>query len=182
MGKTAFAMNLVEHSILNEDKPVLVFSLEMPAQSLIFRMLSSIGRIDQTKLRTGQFTEEDWPGFNNAVAKLKDRPLFIDDSSSVSPMEMRARARRIVREHGQLGMVVVDYLQLMQIKGTNENRVNEISEISRSLKLLAREFECPVIALSQLNRGLEQRPNKRPLMSDLRESCLLYTSPSPRDS
>ena len=170
MGKTAFAMNLVEHSILNEDKPVLVFSLEMPAQSLIFRMLSSIGRIDQTKLRTGQFTEEDWPGFNNAVAKLKDRPLFIDDSSSVSPMEMRARARRIVREHGQLGMVVVDYLQLMQIKGTNENRVNEISEISRSLKLLAREFECPVIALSQLNRGLEQRPNKRPLMSDLRES------------
>ena len=113
MGKTAFAMNLVEHSILNEDKPVLVFSLEMPAQSLIFRMLSSIGRIDQTKLRTGQFTEEDWPGFNNAVAKLKDRPLFIDDSSSVSPMEMRARARRIVREHGQLGMVVaVSYTHL----------------------------------------------------------------------
>ena len=170
MGKTAFAMNLVEHSILNEDKPVLVFSLEMPAESLIFRMLSSIGRIDQTKLRTGQLAEEDWPGFNNAVAKLKDRPLFIDDSAGVSPMEMRARARRIIRENGQLGMIVVDYLQLMQIKGTNENRVNEISEISRSLKLLAREFECPVIALSQLNRGLEQRPNKRPVMSDLRES------------
>ncbi|NKB35091.1 MAG: replicative DNA helicase [Pseudomonadales bacterium] len=170
MGKTAFAMNLVEHAILNEDKPVLVFSLEMPAESLIFRMLSSIGRIDQTKLRTGQLTEEDWPGFNNAVAKLKDRPLFIDDSAGVSPMEMRARARRIIREHGQLGMIVVDYLQLMQIKGTKENRVNEISEISRSLKLLAREFECPVIALSQLNRGLEQRPNKRPVMSDLRES------------
>ena len=170
MGKTAFAMNLVEHSILNEDKPVLVFSLEMPAESLIFRMLSSIGRIDQTKLRTGQLAEEDWPGFNNAVAKLKDRPLFIDDSAGVSPMEMRSRARRIIRENGQLGMIVVDYLQLMQIKGTNENRVNEISEISRSLKLLAREFECPVIALSQLNRGLEQRPNKRPVMSDLRES------------
>lgn len=170
MGKTAFAMNLVENAVLTGEQPVLVFSLEMPSESLIFRLLSSIGRINQTKLRTGQLTEEDWPGFNNAVSKLKDRPLFIDDSASISPMEMRARARRIVREHGQLGMIVVDYLQLMQIKGTNENRVNEISEISRSLKLLAREFECPVIALSQLNRGLEQRPNKRPQMSDLRES------------
>lgn len=170
MGKTAFAMNLVEHAVLHGDKPVLVFSLEMPAESLIFRMLSSIGRIDQSKLRTGQLSDEDWPGFNTAVAKLKDRPLFIDDSAGVSPMEMRSRARRIVREHGNLGMIVVDYLQLMQIKGTSENRVNEISEISRSLKLLAREFQCPVIALSQLNRGLEQRPNKRPVMSDLRES------------
>ena len=170
MGKTAFAMNLVENAVLKDDKPVLVFSLEMPAESLIFRMLSSIGRIDQTKLRTGQLTDDDWPGFNDAVGKLKDRPLFIDDSAGVSPMEMRARARRIVREHGSIGMIVVDYLQLMQIKGTSENRVNEISEISRSLKLLAREFECPVIALSQLNRGLEQRPNKRPVMSDLRES------------
>lgn len=170
MGKTAFAMNLVENAVLNGEKPVLVFSLEMPAESLIFRMLSSIGRIDQGKLRTGQLNDEDWPGFNSAVAKLKDRPLFIDDSAGVSPMEMRARARRIVREHGQLGMIVVDYLQLMQIKGSSEGRVNEISEISRSLKLLAREFECPVIALSQLNRSLEQRPNKRPVMSDLRES------------
>ena len=170
MGKTAFAMNLVEHAVMNSDKPVLVFSLEMPAQSLIFRMLSSIGKIDQTKLRSGQLTDEDWPGFNNAVAKLKDSPLFIDDSAALSPMEMRSRARRIVREHGSLGLVVVDYLQLMQIKGYGENRVGEISEISRSLKLLAREFECPVIALSQLNRGLEQRPNKRPVMSDLRES------------
>lgn len=170
MGKTAFAMNLVEHAILNNDKPVLVFSLEMPAQSLIFRMLSSIGRIDQTRLRSGQLTDEDWPGFNAAIGKLKDSPLYIDDSAGLSPMEMRARARRIVREHGSLGMVVVDYLQLMQIKGFGENRVGEISEISRSLKLLAREFECPVVALSQLNRGLEQRPNKRPIMSDLRES------------
>lgn len=170
MGKTAFAMNLVENAVLKTEKPVLVFSLEMPAESLIFRMLSSIGKIDQTKLRTGALTEEDWPGFNNAVAKLKDRPLFIDDSAGLSPMEMRARARRIVREHGSLGMVVVDYLQLMQIKGFGDNRVGEISEISRSLKLLAREFECPVIALSQLNRSLEQRPNKRPVMSDLRES------------
>ncbi len=170
MGKTAFAMNLVEHAILNYDEPVLVFSLEMPSQSLVFRMLSSIGKIDQTKLRTGQLSEEDWPGFNDAVSKLKDRPLFIDDSAALSPMEMRSRARRIVREHGQLGMIVVDYLQLMQIKGTSENRGGEITEISRSLKLLAREFECPVIAVSQLNRGLESRPNKRPLMSDLRES------------
>ena len=171
MGKTAFAMNLVEHAILNYDKPVLVFSLEMPAESLIFRLLSSIGRIDQTKLRTGKLSEDDWPSFNKAAKALKDRPLFIDDSASVSPTEMRARARRIARENdGQLGMVVVDYLQLMQIKGTNENRVTEISAISRSLKQLAREFDCPVIALSQLNRGLEQRPNKRPVMADLRES------------
>ncbi len=170
MGKTAFAMNLVEHAILNGDHPALVFSLEMPAESLIFRLLSSIGKIDQSKLRTGNLSEDDWPGFNDAVGKLKDRPLFIDDSPGISPMEMRSRARRIVREHGAIGMIVVDYLQLMQIKGTSENRVNEISEISRSLKLLAREFECPVIALSQLNRGLEQRPNKRPVMSDLRES------------
>jgi replicative DNA helicase len=170
MGKTAFAMNLVEHAVLTNEKPVLVFSLEMPAESLIFRMLSSIGHINQTKLRTGQLSEDDWPGFNRAVARLKDRPLFIDDSAGLSPMEMRARARRIEREHGQLGMVVVDYLQLMQVKGTSENRVGEISEISRSLKLLAREFECPVVALSQLNRSLEQRPNKRPVMSDLRES------------
>ena len=171
MGKTAFAMNLVEHAVLNYDKPVLVFSLEMPAESLIFRLLSSIGRIDQTKLRTGKLSEDDWPSFNQAAKALKDRPLFIDDSPSVSPTEMRARASRIAREHdGQLGMVVVDYLQLMQIKGTNENRVTEISAISRSLKQLAREFDCPVIALSQLNRGLEQRPNKRPVMADLRES------------
>ncbi len=170
MGKTAFAMNLVEHAILHQEKPVLVFSLEMPAQSLIFRLLSSVGKIDQTKIRSGQLSEDDWPGFNNAVSKLKDRPLFIDDSAAITPMEMRSRARRIVREHGELAMVVVDYLQLMQIKGSSENRVAEISEISRSLKLLAREFECPVIALSQLNRGLEQRPNKRPQMSDLRES------------
>ncbi len=170
MGKTAFAMNLVEHAILNDDKPVLVFSLEMPAESLIFRMLSSLGRIDQKKIRTGDIKDDEWTPFNDAVAKLKDKNLYIDDSAGVSPMEMRSRVRRIVREHGSIGMIVVDYLQLMQIKGTSENRVNEISEISRSLKLLAREFECPVIALSQLNRGLEQRPNKRPVMSDLRES------------
>lgn len=170
MGKTAFAMNLVESVILHHDAPVLVFSLEMPAESLVFRMLSSLGKIDQTRLRTGQLEEDDWPRLTSAVAKLKDRPLLFDDNPGLSPMEMRSRARRVVREHGNLGMVVVDYLQLMQIKGTSENRVGEISEISRSLKLLAREFNCPVVALSQLNRSLEQRPNKRPVMSDLRES------------
>ena len=170
MGKTAFAMNLVENAVLKIEKPVLVFSLEMPAESLIFRMLSSIGKINQTRLRSGQLTDDDWPDFNRAVAALKDRPLFIDDTPGLSPMEMRSRARRVAREHGALGLVVVDYLQLMQVKGSSENRVGEISEISRSLKQLAREFECPVIALSQLNRSLEQRPDKRPVMSDLRES------------
>ena len=170
MGKTAFAMNLVEHALMSCDRPVLVFSLEMPAESLVFRMLSSIGKIDQNRLRTGQLLEADWPKLTSAVAQLKDKSLLIDDSPGLSPMDMRSRTRRVRREHGPLGMVVVDYLQLMQIKGHSENRVGEISEISRSLKLIAREFECPVIALSQLNRALEQRPNKRPVMSDLRES------------
>jgi len=170
MGKTAFAMNLVEEAVLNNPLPVLVFSLEMPAESLIFRMLSSIGRINQSKLRNGDLSDDDWRGFNSAFEKLKDTKLFIDDSAGLSPMDMRSRVRRLVREHGDVGMVVIDYLQLMQIKGTSENRTGEISEISRSLKLLAREFKCPVIALSQLNRSLEQRPNKRPVMSDLRES------------
>lgn len=170
MGKTSLAMNLAEHAVLNQDGPVLVFSLEMPAESLIFRMLSSIGRIDQGRLRSGQLEEDDWPRLTSAIARLKDRPLLIDDTVGLSPTEMRARARRVVREHGPLALVVVDYLQLMQVKGFGDNRVGEISEISRSLKTLAREFECPVIALSQLNRSLEQRPNKRPVMSDLRES------------
>ena len=171
MGKTAFAMNLVENAVMKTEKPVLVFSLEMPSESLIFRMLSSIGKIDQTKIRTGQLGDTDWNGLNNAVAKLKGKPLYIDDSPGLSPMEMRSRARRVSREAGgEIGMIVVDYLQLMQIKGYGENRVGEISEISRSLKGLAREFSCPVIALSQLNRGLEQRPNKRPMNSDLRDS------------
>ncbi|MEX0617941.1 MAG: replicative DNA helicase [Pseudohongiellaceae bacterium] len=170
MGKTAFAMNLVEHAIVTSEKSVLVFSLEMPAESLIMRMLSSMGHIDQSRLRAGNLTDEDWPRFNAAVARLKDKSLLIDDTPGLSPMDMRSRTRRVAREYGPLAMVVVDYLQLMQIKGYGENRVGEISEISRSLKLLAREFECPVIALSQLNRSLEQRPNKRPVMSDLRES------------
>ena len=170
MGKTSFAMNVVENALLHDSKPILVFSLEMPADSLIIRMLSSLGKIDQTRMRNGQLEEDDWPKLTSAVNKLKDKPLFIDDNPGLSPLEMRSRARRIWREHGHIGMIMVDYLQLMQIKGTAESRTNEISEISRSLKLMAREFDCPVVALSQLNRSLEQRPNKRPVMSDLRES------------
>lgn len=172
MGKTSFAMNLVENTLLGstDPKPVLVFSLEMPADSLVIRMLSSVGKVDQTKMRNGKLTDGDWPKLTAAVTKLKDKPLFIDDTVGLSPLEMRSRARRIAKEHGTLGMIMVDYLQLMQIKGSGENRTGEISEISRSLKIMAREFECPVVALSQLNRSLEQRPNKRPVMSDLRES------------
>lgn len=170
MGKTTFAMNVVEHAVISGEKPVIVFSMEMPGESLIMRMLSSLGRIDQTKIRTGQLDDDDWPRLTSAVSLLKDKPLFIDDSPSMSPNEVRSRARRIAREHGQLGLIMVDYLQLMQVKEKSENRVGEISEISRSLKALAKELNVPVMALSQLNRSLEQRPNKRPIMSDLRES------------
>jgi len=171
MGKTTFAMNLVENAVMRSDKAVLVFSLEMPGESLIMRMLSSLGRIDQTKVRSGRLDDEDWPRLTSAVNMLNDRKLFIDDTAGLSPMEMRTRARRIVREHGDLGLIMIDYLQLMRIGGAaSENRTNEISEISRSLKALAKEFNVPVIALSQLNRSLEQRPNKRPINSDLRES------------
>jgi len=171
MGKTTFAMNLVENALMASNKPVLVFSLEMPAAQLVTRMLSSLGRINQTKVRNGQLEDDDWPKLTAAVNMLKNKPLFIDDQAGISPNEMRTRARRIVREHGPLSMIMVDYLQLMQIKtGKVESRTNEISEISRSLKAIAKEMECPVVALSQLNRSLEQRPNKRPVNSDLRES------------
>lgn len=170
MGKTTFAMNLVENVVLRYDKAVLVFSLEMPGDSLVMRMLSSLGRIDQSKVRAGRLEDDDWPRLTSAVNLLNDRKLFIDDTAGLSPMEMRARARRVVREHGEIGMIMIDYLQLMQIGGASENRTNEISEISRSLKALAKEFNAPVVALSQLNRSLEQRPNKRPINSDLRES------------
>lgn len=170
MGKTTFAMNLVEHAVVSNDKPVIVFSMEMPAESLMLRMLSSLGRIDQTRVRTGQLEDEDWPRLTSAVNLLKDRQLFIDDTPALSPNELRSRVRRIAREHGNIGLVMIDYLQLMQVPGLSENRTAEISEISRSLKGLAKEFNCPVVSLSQLNRSLEQRPNKRPVMSDLRES------------
>ena len=170
MGKTTFAMNLVENILMGADKPVLVFSLEMPAEGLVTRMLASLGRIDQTRVRDGKLEEDDWPRLTTAVNMLKDKPLYIDDTSGLSPNEMRARARRIAREHGSMGMIMIDYLQLMSLKGAVESRTQEISEISRSLKAIAKELECPVIALSQLNRSLENRPNKRPINSDLRES------------
>lgn len=170
MGKTSFAMNIAESAVIAGEKPVLVFSMEMPADSLIMRMLSSLGRIDQTKIRSGQLADEDWPRLTSAVTLLNDKPLFVDDSAALTPNEIRSRARRIAREHGDLGLIVIDYLQLMQVSGGGENRATEISEISRSLKGIAKEFRCPVVALSQLNRSLEQRPDKRPIMSDLRES------------
>lgn len=170
MGKTALALNFVESAMFSQKKPVVVFSMEMPSAALVMRMMSSIGRIDQGKLRNGKLTEEDWPKLSSAVAKMKDKLLFIDDTPGLNPQEMRARIKRIAREQGNPGMIMVDYLQLMQIAGSSEGRTQEISEISRSLKAIAKEFECPVIALSQLNRGVEQRPNKRPMNSDLRES------------
>ncbi|MCB1736494.1 MAG: replicative DNA helicase [Gammaproteobacteria bacterium] len=169
MGKTTFAMNIAEQAVMR-DFPVLVFSMEMPADQLAMRMMSSLGRIDQHKLRTGQLHDDDWPRITSAINMLQDKKLLIDDTPAMSPTEVRARARRVKREHG-LGLIVLDYLQLMRGSSEkSENRATEISEISRSLKALAKELEVPVIALSQLNRSLEQRPNKRPVMSDLRES------------
>lgn len=170
MGKTSFAMNIAEHAALKSGKPILIFSMEMPAESLAMRMLSSLGRIDQNCLRTGRLEDADWPRITSAVSMLAEAKMFIDDTAALSPSEVRARARRVAREHGELGLIVIDYLQLMQMPESRENRATEISEISRSLKALAKELSVPVIALSQLNRGLEQRVDKRPVMSDLRES------------
>ena len=169
MGKTSFAMNLAEHAAIRDKVPTAIFSMEMPGQQLAMRMISSLGRIDQSKVRTGRLADTDWPRITSAATLIAEAPMFIDDSPALSPTEIRARARRLKREHG-LGLIVVDYLQLMQVPGNKENRTTEISEISRSLKSLAKELSVPVIALSQLNRNLEQRPNKRPVMSDLRES------------
>ena len=170
MGKTALALNFVESALFTQTRPVLVFSLEMPANSLMMRLLSSVGKIDAGKIRDGSLTEEDWPKLSAAMGKLKDKPLFIDDTAGLTPQEMRARVRRIAREFGDPGLVMVDYLQLMQVAGKSEGRTQEISEISRAMKAMAKEFDCPVIALSQLNRGVEQRPNNRPMNSDLRDS------------
>jgi replicative DNA helicase len=169
MGKTAFALNIAEHVAIRHKVPVAVFSMEMPAEQLAMRMMSSLGRIDQHKVRTGKLQDDDWPRLTSAVTLLSETKMFVDETPAITPSELRARCRRIAREHG-LGLVVVDYLQLMQVPGTRENRATEISEISRSLKALAKEMGVPVIALSQLNRSLEQRQDKRPQMSDLRES------------
>lgn len=170
MGKTTFSMNLAEFIAINDKKPVAIFSMEMPAEQLILRMFASIGRVPLNDIRTGKIREEDWPRIGMAVKTFGETKLFIDDTAAMSPTEVRAKARRLAREHGQLGCIVLDYIQLMQSGNKSDNRAAEISEISRGLKALAKEMECPVIALSQLNRSLEQRPNKRPIMSDLRES------------
>ncbi len=170
MGKTALALNFVEAALMTTSKPVLVFSLEMPADALVVRMLSSVGRIDQGNIRTGRLTEEDWPRLEAAARKLKDKLLFIDDTAGLTPNEVRSRTRKIAREHGNPALIMIDYLQLMHVAGSTEGRTQEVSEISRSMKALAKEYQCPVICLSQLNRGVESRPNKRPMNSDLRES------------
>ncbi|MEM6640130.1 MAG: replicative DNA helicase [Pseudomonadota bacterium] len=177
MGKTSLAINIAENAAVkpviqnrnDEAVPVAVFSMEMPAEQLTFRLISSLGQVNQGQLRNGSFGEESWPRITNAVKWMSAAPIFIDDTPALSPTEVRARARRVLREHG-LGLIVIDYLQLMQVAGSTENRATEISEISRGLKALAKELNVPVIALSQLNRSVEQRQDKRPVMSDLRES------------
>ncbi|MBL0124818.1 MAG: replicative DNA helicase [Betaproteobacteria bacterium] len=170
MGKTAFALNMAEHVALSLGLPVLIFSMEMGGTQIAGRFLSSVSKVDQQRLRTGRLDGRDWDRLSQAVAKLNDAPIQVDESAALNALELRARARRMWRQYGGLGMIVVDYLQLMSSSSAGENRATEISEISRSLKALAKELKVPVIALSQLNRSLEQRPNKRPVMSDLRES------------
>lgn len=169
MGKTALALNMAEYCALKTKKAVAVFSMEMSASQLAFRLISSLGRINQQHLRTGDLADEEWPRVTSAITLLSEAKIFIDDTPALSPVELRSRARRLKREH-DLGLIVIDYLQLMTVPGNKENRATEISEISRSLKALAKELNVPVIALSQLNRSLEQRTDKRPMMADLRES------------
>ncbi|KAG0298679.1 hypothetical protein BGZ96_008707 [Linnemannia gamsii] len=170
MGKTSLAMNIGEYVAVEYGLPIAVFSMEMPGTQLAMRMLGSVGRLDAHRLRTGKLSDEDWPKLTHAMQKMSDAQIFVDEQSALNPLELRARARRLSRQCGQLGLIIIDYLQLMSSASSGENRATEISEISRSLKSLAKELNVPVIALSQLNRGLEQRPNKRPVMSDLRES------------
>ncbi|WP_342322637.1 replicative DNA helicase [Kosakonia sp. BYX6] len=171
MGKTTFAMNLVENAAMLQDKPVLIFSLEMPSEQIMMRSLASLSRVDQTRIRTGQLDDEDWARISGTMGiLLEKRNIYIDDSSGLTPTEVRSRARRIAREHGGIGLIMIDYLQLMRVPALSDNRTLEIAEISRSLKALAKELQVPVVALSQLNRSLEQRADKRPVNSDLRES------------
>jgi len=170
MGKTSLALNIGEHVALNTKMPVAVFSMEMGATQLALRMIGSVGRLDQHKLRTGRLAAEDWEKLSAALGRLSEAPILIDDTPALNAIEVRSRARRLAKTYGKLGLVIVDYLQLMQASSQGENRATEISEISRAMKSLAKELKVPVVALSQLNRSLEQRPNKRPVMSDLRES------------
>ncbi len=170
MGKTAFSVNIGENVAVDSGLPVAIFSMEMGGAQLAMRMLGSVGRLDQHRLRTGRLNDEDWPRLTHAIQKMNEAQIFIDETPALSSIELRARSRRLARQCGKLGLIIVDYLQLMSANSPGENRATEISEISRNLKGLAKELNCPVIALSQLNRSLEQRPNKRPVMSDLRES------------
>ncbi|HET7766953.1 MAG TPA: replicative DNA helicase [Burkholderiales bacterium] len=171
MGKTALALNMAEHVAVENKLPVAIFSMEMSGSQLAMRLLGSIGRLDQHKLRTGRLSDDDWNRLTNAVGKLHDAPILVDESGALNALELRARARRLHRQYGALGLIIVDYLQLMQASSEGENRATEISEISRSLKSLAKELKVPVVALSQLSRAVEQRTGpKRPIMSDLRES------------
>jgi replicative DNA helicase len=172
MGKTAFAINIAEHVALNEGLPVAVFSMEMGAAQLAVRIVGSIGRINQGHLRTGKLTDDEWPRLTEAIERLRTVSLHIDETPGLTPGELRANARRLARQCGKLGLIVVDYLQLMSGSSADggDNRATELGEISRGLKMLAKELQCPVIALSQLNRSVEQRTDKRPMMSDLRES------------
>lgn len=170
MGKTSLSMNIGEHIAIEQGLPVAVFSMEMGAVQLAMRMVGSVGLLDQHRMRTGKLTGDDWPRLTQAIKKVQEAQIYIDESPGLTAMEVRARARRLARQCGQLGLIIIDYLQLMSGSSGSENRATEVSEISRALKGLARELNCPLIALSQLNRSLEQRPNKRPVMSDLRES------------
>ncbi|MDP1683139.1 MAG: replicative DNA helicase [Burkholderiales bacterium] len=170
MGKTAFSLNIAENVALDSGLPVAVFSMEMAGTQLVMRMMGSVGKLDQHKVRTGRLQDDDWQRLTYAVGKLNDAPIYIDESAALTALDLRARARRLHRQCGKLGLIVIDYLQLMSGSSQGENRATEISEISRGLKALAKELDVPVVALSQLNRSLEQRPNKRPVMSDLRES------------
>jgi len=170
MGKTSFSLNIAEHVAIEYGAPVAVFSMEMGGAQLAMRMLASVGRLNQQNVRTGRLNDDEWSRLSFALGKIHEKAIYIDETPALNPIDLRARARRLHRQCGKLGLIVIDYLQLMSSASSGENRATEISEISRSLKGLAKELECPVIALSQLNRSLEQRPNKRPVMSDLRES------------
>jgi len=169
MGKTALALNMAEYAAMKTKKAVAVFSMEMSASQLALRLIASVGRVNAARLRTGQLEDEDWSRVTSALRLIRDAKIFIDDTPALSPEVLRAKARRLKRET-DLGLIVIDYLQLMQVPGSQENRATEISEISRSLKALAKELNVPVVALSQLNRSLETRTDKRPVMADLRES------------
>jgi replicative DNA helicase len=170
MGKTALALNIAEHVAVDNGLPVAIFSMEMSSTQLAMRMLGSIARVDQHKMRTGRLNDKEWGDLSDAMAKLHETPLFIDEGGALTALEVRARARRLKRQYSKLGLIVIDYLQLMAASSHGENRATEISEISRSLKAMAKELDVPVVALSQLNRAVDQRPDRRPVMSDLRES------------